>query len=150
MGGGGGEGAAGAGAAGLGGGLGGGLTHLAFKLRGQRVEFIAGLAEGVGFIAQNAGGGLFDAFAQAGDGLGGLSVGLTGFLQEALLDELARGIQRPFRLLLLGLAIGVIKLAREQRLGRVGPFDGLLHVVQQVLQLLTLLLEILRHLLAPL
>ena len=48
-------------AAGLGGGLGGGLAHLAFKLRGERVKFIAGLAEGVGIVAQDAVGRLLDA-----------------------------------------------------------------------------------------
>jgi hypothetical protein len=103
---------------------------LALEFLGERVELIAGAAEGFGLVAQHALGGALDALAELGDPLAGLGLGPAGFLDEALLEQLFAGVEGLVGLLLAGLADRVVELLGQQRFGGLGLLDGLPHVLQ--------------------
>ena len=77
---------------------------------GEGVEFVAGAAEGFGLVAENALGGLFDAFAEFGDAAIGFGFGLAGVFEEAFVEELFAGVEGLVGLLLMRLADGVVEL----------------------------------------
>jgi hypothetical protein len=117
-------------------------AHLALELLGERIKLVTGAAEGFGLIAQHAFGGLFDAFAKFGDAAVGLGFGLAGVVEQALVEQLFAGVEGLVGLLLAGLADGVVELLGEQRLGRLGFLDRLLHAVEELFEILTLFAEV--------
>jgi len=114
---------------------------------GEGVEFVAGAAEGFGLVAEDALGGLFDAFAEFGDAAIGFGFGLAGVVEEAFVEELFAGVEGLVGLLLMRLADGVVELLGEEGFGGLGLLDGLLHVVEEFLEVLALLSQVARDLL---
>jgi hypothetical protein len=122
--------------------------ELAVDLIRQVFEFGLGSLEGGGLVAQDAPGGLLDAFSELADPLASLAGGPGGFLVDADLGQLLGLLQGVGDGLLVGLVDGLEKLLGQERLGLLGLLDGLAHPLQEGVELLLLAFEPLLDLLA--
>ena len=125
-----------------------GPRHFVFDLLRERVQFTAGLTEGLHVIAEHAFRGLLDALFQFIDLAARLLLELAGLAVVAAIDQFARQVERVVRLALAVLAERFVKLLREQRLDRLGLLGNPAHAVEQVGEAGSLLLELVGQFLA--
>ena len=85
---------------------------------------------------------MFNPFAKFRDAAICLGFGLAGVLEQALVEQFLARVECLVGLLLARLAYRVIELLGKQRLGGLSFLNGLLHVVQKLLEILALLAQV--------
>ena len=122
--------------------------HFVFELLGQVIELIPRLRQPLRVIPQNALRRLLHTLAKLREIPPRIIPGPLSLLRQAFLYHVPAGVELAARITLRRLPNRVIEFLGEQRLGGLGIFHRLAHVVHHLIELLALLPEPLRDLLA--
>jgi hypothetical protein len=112
-----------------------GAGELAVDLVGEVVEFPLGSLERGGLVAEDPAGSSFDPFAELAEPFAGGSRGTRGLVRHADLGELLGLLEGVGDRACVGFLDGVEQLPGQQRLGLLGLLDGLLHPVEEAVEL---------------
>jgi hypothetical protein len=117
------------------------------KLIGKPIQLLPCTSQRLSLPTQHTLRRLLDAVTKLRNPIACLALGLSRFIHKAAIEQLPRKIERLVRLPLTGLPHRIVQLPRKQRLGNFCLFDGLTHVVQQLIETLALLGEFIDNLL---
>ena len=114
--------------------------NLAVNLFGEGIEFALSAAKGGCLIAENAFGRALNTLAQLLDPLAGSLRCLHGLLGDSRFLELFGHFESVRNLLLGSLASRIVKVLGEERLRLLGLLHSVLHLVEDLVEVLALLL----------